>query len=243
MSKTFGLVYYTNNYPAENIFKACQKQLNKCMEIWKFPIYSISKKPIDFGINTVVDFPNGLLSMYKQIQIGLEQCQTDYIFLIEHDLLYHPTHFDVSAIEFKPNHFYYNRNQWHVKAPEGNTVTYLHNDTSMLVAPRDLLLAHIKRAVEVNTDRFHSSYGISPPRGIPPEEQKGKHYGTYFSKFPTVDIRHPNTLTRVRMTKDQFRSENSRRGWTESDGIPSGWGPNDGYVKTQGRFNEFIASI
>lgn len=238
---TFGCVYYTNNKPADNIFKACQKQLNKCMEIWKFPIYSISHKPIDFGINTVMNLENGLLSMYKQIYEGLMQCETDYIFLLEHDVLYHPSHFNFTPI--KENHFYYDRNQWHVKAPEGNTVTYLHNDTSMLCAKRDLLIPHIKRAIEVNTDRFHSSYGISPPRGIPPEEQKGKHYGVYFAEFPTVDIRHPNTLTRVRMSKDQFRSENSRRGWTESDGIPSGWGPDNGYVKTEGRFDEFIAGI
>ena len=235
MTKTFGCVYYTNNYPTENIFLACQKQLNKCMDIWKFPIYSISKKPINFGINTVVDFPNGLLSMYKQIYVGLEQCKTDFVFLLEHDLLYHPSHFDFTPN--KPNHFFYDRNQWHVKAPEGNTVTYLHNDTSMLVAERQLLMDHIKRAIEVKSERFHSSYGISPPRGIPPEEQKGKHYGTYFAEFPTVDIRHPNTLTRVRMTKDQFRSENSRRGWTESDHIP-GW-PG----KTLGRFDEWLKEV
>ena len=71
----FAAVYYTNNKPAENIFLACQKQLNKCMEIWKFPIYSISQKPINFGINTVMDLPSELLSMYKQIYEGLEQAK------------------------------------------------------------------------------------------------------------------------------------------------------------------------
>ena len=95
-------------------------------------------------------------------------------------------------------------------------------------------MAHIKRAIEVNTDRFHASYGIAPPRGIPPEEQKGKHYSTYMSKVPNIDIRHPNTLSRQRMDKSEFRSEHSRRGWTESDGVP-GWG------KTKGRFDEFIS--
>ena len=233
---TKGAIYYTNNYPAENIFLACQKQLNKCQEIWKFPIYSISKKPIDFGINTVVDFPNGLLSMYKQIYIGLEQCKTDVIFLLEHDLLYHPSHFD-TGIDYKSDHFYYNRNQWHVHSETGKTVTYLHNDTSMLSALREPLMAHMKRAIEVNEERFHSRYGISPPRGIPPEEQKGKHYGTYMSAVPVVDVRHPNTLTRVRMTTDQFRSEHSRRGWTEGDSIP-GW-PG----KTLGRFDEWLKEV
>lgn len=234
---TKGLVYYTNNYPEKNIFEACQKQLLKSMEVWGFPIYSISQKPIDFGINTVMDLPSELLSMYKQIYEGLRQCETDVIFLIEHDLLYHPSHFDTNHIDYKPDHFYYNRNQWHVNSVTGDTVTYLHNDTSMLSALREPLMAHIKRAIEVNTDKFHSRYGISPPRGIPPEEQKGKHYSTYMSATPVVDIRHPKTLTRVRMTKDQFRSEHSRRGWTEGDSIP-GW-PG----KTKGRFNEWLSEV
>ncbi|MCR4324227.1 MAG: hypothetical protein NUV69_00890 [Candidatus Curtissbacteria bacterium] len=232
---TKGLVYYTNNKPDENIFLACQKQLNKCMEQWGFPIYSISQKPIDFGINTVMDLENSLLSMYKQIYEGLEQCQTDAIFLIEHDLLYHPSHFDFTPE--KEDHFYYNRNQWHVSSLTGKTVTYLHNDTSQLCALREPLMAHIKRAIEVNTDRFHSSYGISPPRGIPPEEQKKKHYGTYMSEVCNVDIRHPKAFTRQRMDPSEFRSERSRRGWTESDRIP-GW---PGI--TLGKFNEWLKEV
>ncbi len=232
---TKGLVYYTNNSPAENIFLACQKQLNKCMEQWKFPIYSISQKPINFGINTVMDLEGSLLSMYKQIYEGIRQCETDVIFLIEHDVLYHPSHFAFTPE--KEDHFYYNRNEWHVHSETGKTVTYLHNDTSQLCALREPLMKHIQRAIEVNTDRFHSRYGISPPKGIPPEEQKGKHYGVFMSEVPNVDIRHPDTLTRVRMTKDQFRNEAGRRGWTESDRIP-GW-PG----KTEGRFNEWLAEL
>jgi hypothetical protein len=231
---TKGLVYYTNNSPAENIFLACQKQLKKCMKVWGFPIYSISQKPIDFGINTVMDLESSLISMYKQIYEGLTQCQTDVIFLIEHDVLYHPSHFDFTPE--RKDHFYYNRNEWRVSSVTGKTVFYLNNDTSQLVALREPLMAHIKRAIETNSDHVHSSWGTSPPRGIPPEEQKGKHYGTYMSKVPNVDIRHPNTLSRQRMTVDEFRSERSRRGWTESDGIP-GWG------KTLGRFDEFLKGI
>ena len=232
---TYGLCYYTNNRPAENIFLACQKQLNKCMEQWGFPIYSISHKPINFGINTVMELENGLISMYKQIYEGIRQCETDVIFLIEHDVLYHPSHFAFTPE--RKDHFYYNRNQWHVNSETGKTVTYLHNDTSQLCALREPLMKHIKRAMETNVDRFHSRWGISPPRGIPPEEQKGKHYGVFMSEVPNVDIRHPNTLTKVRMTKEEFRNEAGRRGWTESNQIP-GW-----KGITEGRFNEWLAEL
>jgi hypothetical protein len=231
---TKGLVYYTNNKLDKNIFLTCQKQLKKCMKQWEFPVYSISQKPIDFGINTVMHLESSILSMYKQIYEGLQKCQTDVIFLIEHDVLYHPSHFDFTPED--PNCFYYNQNEWHVSSDTGKTVFYLQHDTSQLCAFRKLLMVHFKRAIEVNTERFRSSYGVSPPRGIPPEDRKGRRAGHYMSKVPNVNIRHSDALSRPRMTKAEFRSERSRRGWTESDGIP-GWG------KTLGRFDKFLKKI
>lgn len=231
---TKGLVYYTNNVLDEKIFQACQAQLKRCMEKWKFPIISVSQKPISFGQNFVMNLESSLLSMYKQILKGLEECKTDVVFLIEHDVLYHPSHFDFTPE--REDHFYYNRNEWRVSSQTGKTVFYLNNDTSQLCALREPLMAHIKRAIETNTDTIHSSWGTSPPRGIPPEEQKGKHAGVYMSKVPNVDIRHPDTLSRARMTKEEFRSERGRRGWTESDGVP-GWG------KTLGRFDKFLDEL
>ena len=232
---TKGVVYYTNHSVDEKIFLTCQAQLKRCMEIWKFPIISVSQKPINFGQNFVMDkMESSVLSMYKQILKGLEECKTDVVFFAEHDVLYHPSHFDFTPE--REDHFYYNRNEWHVSSITGKAVFYLHNNTTELSAFRETLMAHIKRAIEVNTDRFHSSYGIAPPRGIPPEERRGKYSGTYMSKVPNIDIRHPNTLSRQRMDKSEFRSERSRRGWTESDGVP-GWG------KTLGRFNEFLDEL
>lgn len=232
---TKGLVYYTDHSADEKILLACQAQLKRCMEIWKYPLISVSQKPMNFGQNFVMDkMEKSVISMYKQILKGLKECKTDVVFFVEHDVLYHPSHFDFTPE--KEDHFYYNRNEWHVSSVTGKAVFYLHNNTTELSAFREPLMTHIKRALETNSDRFHASYGITPPRGIPPEEQKGKHSGTYMSKVPNIDIRHPNTLSRQRMTKEEFRSERSRRGWTESDGIP-GWG------KTLGRFDEFLNAL
>lgn len=202
------------------------------MQKWGFPIYTISQKPIDFGINTVMNLESSISSYFKQILKGLHECKTDIIFLVEHDVLYHPTHFDFTPI--KENHFYYNRNEWRVSSVTGKAVFYEHNDVSQLCAPRDLLLAHYSRVVElVEKQSFRRSYGFSPPKGVPNEEQKKHHYSCYRSQVPNVDIRHPDAFTRQRMDPSEFRSERSRRGWTESDGVP-GWG------KTLGRFDEFI---
>jgi hypothetical protein len=231
---TKGLVYYTDNTLEEKIFLACQKQLLKCMDVHHFPIYSISQKPIDFGINIVMDLERSVLSMFKQILKGIEECKTDVIFLIENDLLYHPSHFDFTPE--RGDHFYYNRNMWHVSSVDGKAVYYLHNDPSNMCAHRDLLLKHYSKVVAmVEKDGWRSRYGFSPPKGLPKDQAVG-HYTTYMSEVPNIDIRHPGAFTRQRMDKSQFRSENSCREWTESDGVP-GWG------KTLGRFNEFLDSL
>ncbi|MBI2049664.1 hypothetical protein HYT32_02040 [Candidatus Roizmanbacteria bacterium] len=232
---TKGLVYYTNHSAQEKILLACQAQLKRCMEIWKFPIVSVSQKPINFGQNFVMNkMESSVISMYKQILKGLQECKTDIVFLVEHDVLYHPSHFDFTPE--REDHFYYNRNEWHISSESGKAVFYVHNNTTELSAFKETLIAHIKRAIEVNTERFHSSYGIAPPKGIPPEERKEKYVGIYMSKVPNIDIRHPKTLSRQRMDKSEFRSERSLRGWKESDGVP-GWG------KTLGRFDEFLAEL
>lgn len=230
---TKGLVYYTDNTPDEKIFLACQKQLTKCMENWDFPIYSISQKPINFGINKVMNLERSALSMFKQILKGLEICQTDVVFLIEHDVLYHPSHFDFTPE--KDDHFYYNRNLWNVNSADGKAVFYLKNDVSMQSAHRSLLIEHYRKVVEWAQKGYKREWGFSPPKGLPREEQFG-HYSTYMSEVPNVNIRHPKAFTKVRMRKEDFRSERSRRQWKESDGVP-GWG------KTLNCFDEFLTEI
>jgi hypothetical protein len=151
------------------------------MKKWKYPVYSVSQKPINFGINRVMRLESSILSMYKQIYEGLKRCETDVVFLIEHDVLYHPSHFDFTPE--RQDHFYYNQNEWHVDSETGKTVFYYQHDTSQLCAYRSLLLAHFERAIEINKDRFHSGYGVSPPRGIPPEDRKGRYSEITCPKF------------------------------------------------------------
>lgn len=229
-----GLVYYTDNHPDPKILLVCQEQLKRCMNGSKYPIVSVSQKPIDFGKNIVMDLERSVLSMYKQILRGLEESETDVIFMIEHDLLYHPSHFDF--IPSNKNVYYYDRNVWAVCADTGKAVFYHRNVPSLLCAYRDLLMEHYKRKVEfVEANGFKSKYGFSPPKGLPKELRNGE-YKVYFAEHPSIDIRHSKALTRRRMNKSQFRSERSCRGWTEADGVPK-WG------KTKGRFDQFLQEL
>jgi len=229
-----GLVYYTDNHAGEAILSTCQKQIVKCMETHKFPIVSVSQKPIDFGKNIVMDLERSVLSMYKQILMGLKESEADVIFMIEHDLLYHPAHFDFTPP--KKDVFYYDRAVWSVCADTGKAVFYHRNVPSLLCAYRDFLIDHYGKKVKfVEEHGFKGSLGFSPPKGLPKEMRKGK-YKVYFADCPSIDIRHSRSLTRRRMDKSQFRSERSCRGWTEADEVPH-WG------KTRDRFDEFLQEV
>ena len=137
----------------------------ECMEQWDYPIITVTQKPIDFGKNIVLDLERSVLSMYKQILKGLEEADTEYIFQIEHDLLYHPSHFN-----FTPNgndYYYFDRNLWRMDVDTGKAVYYQADVPSMMCAKRSLLIEHYKLKVDYISKHGHSSaLGFSPPKGF-----------------------------------------------------------------------------
>jgi len=173
--------------------------------------------------------------MFKQILAGLEALDTDIAFLVEHDMLYHPTHFDFTPP--KEDVYYYNTNTWKLREKDGQALYYYTKQTSGLCAYRKLLVEHYRKRIErvINNGHDHR-IGYEPgthsfPRGI-------DNYVaiSWESQYPNVDIRHAYNLTANRFRQDQFRSQKSCQGWTLADEIP-GWG------KTKDRFNEFLKEI
>lgn len=191
------------------------------MDIWGYKIISVSQQPLGFGENIVLDVKRGVLSIFRQILAGLEHSKADAVFLLEHDILYHPSHFDFTPAE--DNRFYYDRNRWAVCPDTGKAVFYHTNVPSLLCANRELLLDHYSKCVKYTEENGYSGkLGYSPPKGIPKEMRQGRHKA-YFSEYPSLDVRHGKTFTRKRMTKDQFRNERGCRGWTEAYSV-DGWG-------------------
>jgi hypothetical protein len=205
-----------------------------CCQINKFKgdaqLVSISQYPMDFGMNVVVPLESSILSMFKQILIGLYILETDTIFLAEHDVLYHPSHFDF--IPQDGSILYYNKNVWSVNADTGEC---LHYDgmkkTSCLVASRDLLIEHYARKV-----RLVEKNGWSNKIGFEPGKKLG-NFEYFESKYPNVDIKHGNNIVRWRGKLSQYRCrERIKDSWVLSDGIPH-WG------KIKGRFDDFLREL
>jgi len=228
-----GCVYYTDNNIDDLIMVAVQRQLSTAAS--GMEIISVSLKPMFFGKNFLFNGERGHLTMFQQILRGLEESTADIVFLTEHDILYHPSHF-----EFVPpqdNIFYYNENTWKVDAYEGKAVFYYTKQTSGCCAYRNLLLEHYKTRVRrVAKDGFTRAMGFEPgchqyPRGVDKYTAE-----RWMSSVPNIDIRHKNNLTQSRWSQDQFRSKRSCQGWTLSDEVP-GWGV------TKGKFPELLAAL
>ena len=232
MSK--GLIYYTDNHGDERLLRTCRENILRCMRKYHYPIISVSQMPINFGVNYIMDIPRAILSIYKQVLKGLKQSGADIIFLVEHDVIYHPAHFDFTPE--REDTFYYDHNRWSVCDTTGKAVFYHANVPSMLCAYKELLIKHYTLALELMAGvGERAKYGFSPPKGIEEKKRVGKR-NIYFAKYPSLDIRRLDAWTSKRMDKSQFRSEKDYQGWTEADEVP-GWG------KIKGQFDNFLRRV
>ena len=234
------IVYYTDNRLDEEIMSTCQTQLRKAAG--DIPIITVSLDPIDFGDEHIIlNEKRGYLTMFKQILAGIEKAEADVVFFAEHDVLYHPSHFEFLPASDKE--YYYNQNVWKVRVEDGHALHYLCNQTSGLCAHRKLLLNHYKERVKrvEGTDRserkgYIRSMGFEPGTHNRKERVDDYKAKSWMSEWPIVDLRHENTLTRSRWRKEEFRNQRYTKGWTEAEEVP-GWG------RTKDRVGEFLGEL
>lgn len=119
------------------------------------PIITISREPLDWGINVLQTEAYGISNIYFQLLKGAKLATTDYIAVAEDDTLYPEEHF----LYHPPlDTFAYNMNKFGVFR-WSRTPTYFWKDrfkNSTLVAPRKLLITALE-------ERF-AKY----PEGTPP---------------------------------------------------------------------------
>jgi hypothetical protein len=216
-----GILYYTDNRLSEGIMDKCQRQIKT--GAGQNRIVSVSLEKIEFGDNVHIPLEPGYLTLFKQILLGLEELDTDVVYFCEHDVLYHPSHFDFVPPD--DNKFYYNTNVWKLRVSDGHALRVDNlKQTSGLCARRELLLEHYRKRVKmVEEHGFSRKMGFEPGTHGRKERVDNYKSATWESKYPNIDIRHDNNLTPSRWKKEQFRNKRYTRGWTESDEIP-GWG-------------------
>jgi hypothetical protein len=135
--------------------KWAQFQKDKLIEAaGSAPIITISRQPLDWGINLLDTEPYTPSNIYFQLLRGAKQAETDYIGVAEDDTLYPREHFEYRP---PPDTLAYNKNRFNLFT--WGTPTYFWKDrisNSTLIAPRRLV-------IEALEERF-TKY----PNGTPP---------------------------------------------------------------------------
>jgi hypothetical protein len=232
---TKGIIYYSDCRGDQALLEAARAQLSRAAGK-AMPIVSCTLRPLAFGFNVCLDMERGHLTMFRQILTALEMSTADVIFHCEHDVLYHPSHFN-----FEPSardRFYYNQHTWRVDRETGRALFYYCNQVSGLCADRQLLIDHYRRLV-----RHVVAHGFDRALGYEPgTNRRQREFGasapveTWMSPQPNVDIKTEFCLTKGRWSQEQFRNKSTCQGWTESDRVP-GWGV------TLGRMDSFLADV
>ena len=240
---TRGIVYYTDSRGDELILSAARAQLSRAAG--SIPITAVALKPIpEWPGTTVLPLERGYLTMARQILAGLEASTADVIFFCEHDVLYHPSHFEFTppraprTDEFGiTTGYWYNTATWKVDAETGRALYYVCRQLSGLCAWRDTLLAHFRKRVElIERNGFNRKMGFEPGTHRRAERVDDLTSEAWESPVPNVDIRHGHNLTPSRWDRSLFRNQRFTEGWTEADCVP-GWG------LTKGRFGEVLRGI
>jgi hypothetical protein len=120
------------------------------------PIITISRVPLDWGINLIDKEAYTISNIYFQLLRGAKEAETDYIAVAEDDTLYPREHFEYRPAE---DTFAYNMNRLGVFT--WGKPTYFWKDrisNSTLIAPRKL-------AIEALEERF-KKYPDGTPNGF-----------------------------------------------------------------------------
>jgi glycosyltransferase involved in cell wall biosynthesis len=212
-----GIVFYTDNELTLKIAHRVQKQLRTI----GLPITSASLKPMPhFGKNINVLGERGIDTYFRQIIAALEESTADVVYMCEHDVIYHPSHFDF--IPPKKDRFYYNVNFWRIRPGIDNLAVHWDaNQVSGLVAYRTYVLQWYKEKYEhLKVHGFDRSY---EPGGRDPQK-----YEQFKSAYPNIDVRHKGNLTKSKWSINDFRDKSTCVNWQEAtiETIP-GWQGSD----------------
>jgi hypothetical protein len=141
MGKDLTVIFLTNNKVPEKWAEYHKEVLLDA--IGDYPLISISRKPMDLGINIIQTEAPSSSNIYWQLLKGVKLATTPYIAVAEDDTLYTKEHFS----SFRPdNAFAYNDHRWSIYT-WGEPAYSLKNwisTNAVLIAPTKLLIESLE---------------------------------------------------------------------------------------------------
>lgn len=213
------ILYYTDGLLDKT---RLNKLVRKSIKASGLYITCISLKPSNFGDNNIhFDARRSHQNMFKQTLAGLKEVPTKYVFMCEHDVLYHPSHFEF--VPPRDDTYYYNNNAWKYRLKDRKIISYTSMWLSQNCSARDIMIEHYENKLKWIA-AGKRAYGYEPGAGQ--SRHLTKHKAEYWeSEFPNVDIRHGKNWSGVgRMDPKDFRNKNACKNWKETtpDKVP-GW--------------------
>ena len=187
------ILYYTDNSLDETVLgKAVKDRLQGIADNSDLQILSVSQKPIDFGQNVCVgEKPACHVSMLEQIIAGLKAAEAqDFIFLTEHDCLYHESHYH--TFPWNRHTFNYNSNFYRCTSRGYSDNSKNKMLLSMCSGWRPLMFNYFRVLLRELKALERLQYpNLEPGRN----DASNVSVATYESLMPCIDIRHGGCLT------------------------------------------------
>jgi hypothetical protein len=154
--KDLTIIFLTNNRLPEKWVEYHKQILLEA--IGDYPLITISRKPMDFGINILQTEPPSKSNIFWQMLKGAKLATTEYVAIAEDDTLYPPGHFNM----FRPDKdtVAFNQHRWSLYT-WGTPVYSLKNfirTNATFIGPRDLVI----KALEERFAKFPNDMGNMP---------------------------------------------------------------------------------
>ncbi len=191
------IIYYTANLLNDKFANNIRNQLK--IAAAGLPIISVSKKPIDYGLNIIDKEPErSIVNVYKVILEASRLAESKFVALAEDDTLYSPEHFYCYLPE--EDVFAYNLCRWNIytwKKPPLYSLSF-RKILANLIAPRKLLINTIEERFNKfpNPTKTQERWITGEPgRGF--EKLLGMNAlktAEFYSYIPNIVFSHPKSF-------------------------------------------------
>ena len=193
------IVYYTDSKLDETnpvLANAVRKHLKKVAG--PIPIISVSQKKLNFGKNLKINpLPRKYKSVYQSLLAGVEFApDNSIVYLCEHDVFYHPSHFaklpeNKDTMYFDTNRYYYMKGLDTYYKARGKRAL------SQSVGYREAIIKHAEERLKDCGDDITERWKEL-------EKRSQVKYETFTSDRPNVDILHDLNFTPRGIYKNDY---------------------------------------
>jgi len=168
--------------------------------IGDYPVISVSRKSMKFGINLLDEEPKkSYWNIYKQMLRAAKKADTHYVAMAEDDVLYSRDHF----VRFRPTitNVSYNRSRWSLFSWDNIYCLRQRISNCSLIAPREYLIDALEER-EAKYPNGHN-YAGEVGRGIV-ERNLGvtrRNMVEWYSEVPIIQLNHPTGIDDTQQRK------------------------------------------